>query len=86
MKGQPKHQINYEASMRWLAGQIMQWLQKLYGDDMGFMLLTFRLGEDDGIANYISNGDKEVMIKFMRSTIKKFEANEVIPAVVGRVN
>ena len=80
------NQIEGEVAMRQLADTLNGVVKDLFGDDAGFALLTFQLGDSDGVANYISNGSRDDMIHFLRETLQRFENNETIPAGVGSVN
>ena len=50
---------------------------------MAFGLIVFEFF-DPGIGNYISNGNREDMIKALRETADRIEKNQVIPAVQGK--
>jgi hypothetical protein len=48
----------------------------LKGEDrkVGFVLLTFNYGEDEGRCNYISNGaDRKEIVTLLKEQIKRFE-------------
>jgi hypothetical protein len=55
---------------------------KEFEPKMGFCLLVFPFG-NPGIGNYIGNADRSDMIKVLRETADRLEANEDIPAVEG---
>lgn len=46
----------------------------------GFALVVFEFHEP-GIGNYISNANREDMIKALRETADRLENNETIPAI-----
>lgn len=69
-----------EDIMRHLAAGIDGVLKDNAGMPKGFALIVFEFHEP-GIGNYISNADREDMIKALRETADRIEKNEVIPAV-----
>jgi len=57
---------------------------EVYGERMGFALFTFPFGEDpDEVGDYVSNAERETMIKFMRGLADRLEKREYIPRVIG---
>ena len=44
--------------------------------NLGFCLLVFPKGTKDGIANYVADCEREDMIKFLRETADRLEANK----------
>jgi hypothetical protein len=48
-------------------------------DGWGATLLVYPLGSNDGLANYVSDGRREDMIKFLKETIKRFEGGNDFP-------
>ena len=40
---------------------------------LGFIVLTYEFGDDKSLANYISNGNREDCVKFMRETANRIE-------------
>lgn len=73
-----------EGKTRELAAVLDKWLKELYGHRKGFALFVFDFG-GPGVVNYISNGERSLMIKAMKETIKRFEKAEDIPASIGSV-
>lgn len=66
----------YEAKMRAVA----EGLDALFNDPgpertVGFVLLVFPFGSEDGRCNYISNGaDRKDIVRLFREQIARFEA------------
>lgn len=56
--------------------------KEMYGERMGFTLFVFPFGRP-GLADYMSNGDREMMITALRETTKRLEANEIIGEIIG---
>lgn len=50
-------------------------ISQAYGPDMGFCLLVFPFNEDQALASYISNGEREDIIQCLRQTITALEDN-----------
>lgn len=71
-----------EGKVRDLAHTIERELFLIYGVEMGFFLNTSPCGGSGGIADYISNCERESGIAWMKETIERLENNEEIPAVV----
>lgn len=69
----------FEGYMRGMARAIDQLLKEDFGE-LGFALLIFDF-DDPGTSNYISNINREDMIKALRETADRLEKNQVIPAV-----
>lgn len=57
-------------------------LEDFAGCKIGFALLVFEFDES-GIGNYISNAERESMIKVLRETANKIESKQSIPATIG---
>ena len=57
--------------------------KELYGVRMGFALMVFPFGSEERSADYISNGDRECMIKALREAADKLEAGKTIPITIG---
>ena len=58
-------------------------LPEIYGFRMGFALMVFPFGSEERGADYISNGDRECMIKALREAADKLEAGKTIPITIG---
>jgi len=69
-----------ERELREVAKIIKKKLKRIYGVDMGFFLNVTPMGEQEGIADYISNVERETSIEWMKETIGRFERNETIEA------
>ena len=61
-----------------LARQIDDQLEHAAGERMGFTVLVFRTGAP-GIAHYVCNCDRSDMIKALRETADRLEANQDKP-------
>ena len=66
-----------------LAVGINETLKSFFGE-IGFALLTFEF-HAPGVSNYISNAQREDMIKALRETADRLEKKQDIPPVVARV-
>lgn len=68
-----------------LAMALEQMLSELYGvERIGFALFMFALGDDTHTAgDYVSNADRDDMIKFMRSLADRLEKGEEIGRPIG---
>ena len=62
-------------TMRYLAGGIDEALTHIYNRKLGFTLLVFEFGKP-GISDYISNANREDMIKGLRETALRLENKE----------
>jgi hypothetical protein len=61
-------------------------LNRIYNEKMGFALIVFRFGgdeENEKIGDYISNANKNDMIKALRECANRLEKREVIPKTIG---
>lgn len=58
-------------------------LTELYGQKMGFALFMFTFGDDPEAGDYVSNGKKPDMIKFMHEIADRLEKNEDIGTPIG---
>lgn len=73
-----------EEKLRGIARALDEILEhQIYGKRMGFFLSVFEFG-GPGVADYISNGEREDIIEAMKETVKRFEANEIIPVTIGK--
>ena len=68
-----------EKEMRVLASALSGLINEIYGTPMVFMINIATPG-DSGISDYISNGNREDCMAWMKETISRFEATELIPA------
>ena len=41
--------------------------------EVGFIVITFKFGEDQGRTNYISNADRESVVTMLKHQIARFE-------------
>lgn len=72
----------HESGLRYVAEGLDESLELAYGKRMGFALVVFPFGAG-GVGDYISNGSREDIIKAIRETADRLEANEFIPATRG---
>jgi hypothetical protein len=72
----------HEEHLQLIAGALEHFLKELYGEKIGFFLCVFKFNEA-GAADYISNGQREDMIKALKETVERLEKNEVIPVTIG---
>ena len=70
-------------SLNHLAALIEHILTDIYGQKMGFALFMFTFGDNPEAGDYISNGQKPDMIKFMREIATRLEKNEDIGIPIG---
>ena len=75
-----KEAAHTESVMNSIARALDELLEDEGGKKMGFMLMVFEFGKP-GVANYVSNADREDMIKALREKADALEAGEVIPRV-----
>lgn len=66
-----------------LAALIDLALAELYGQKMGFALFMFTFGDKPEAGDYVSNGQKPDMIKFMREIADRLEKNKDIGTPIG---
>lgn len=71
-----------EQFLRDVLGALEEVMKQVYGERMGILLLVFEFNKA-GMTDYISNAQRDTMIESMKETIKRFENNEVFPAVQG---
>jgi len=74
--------IKTEEIMRQIGLEITDVLNEGFPKPMGFALIVFEFNEP-GIANYVSNGERESMIKALKETVERLEKGQDIPAVIG---
>lgn len=75
-----------EEIMRYLANNLDEILEDMYGERMSFILLVAPFSEDNEskVADYVGNSSRETAIEFMKETIQRFEEKDVIPASKGQ--
>jgi len=66
-----------------LATAIDEVLEELYCQRMGFALFMFSFGPKGQAGDYVSNGKKPDMIKFMRDVADRLEAGEDVAIPLG---
>jgi hypothetical protein len=74
---------NQEEGLRVIAGMLDEILLQVYGQKMGFFLVTTPFDTDDAIADYIGNAERKESVEWMKETIDRLEKQELIPATVG---
>lgn len=65
-----------------IAIQIEKSILEIYKQKMGFCLVVFEFNKA-GVADYISNANREDMIKFLREKADILEAGLDIPKTIG---
>lgn len=68
------------SQMKGIAEALEEILKHVHEKRMGFALLVYEFN-NPGIGNYISNSEREDMIKALRETADRLEANEVYTGV-----
>jgi hypothetical protein len=78
--------IDIDKMLRDFAREIDWKLVETFGENkVGFALLVFEFGDREGHGgHYISNAQRDDMIKALRETADRLERNEDIGASVGR--
>lgn len=71
-----------EELMAEIAKVLDEALKEIYGVRMGFFLSTFRF-DIPGMADYVSNANREQIIEALKETAKRFENAEIIPVTRG---
>ncbi len=66
-----------------LAKHLEDILTELYEKKVGFALFMFPFSGDGAAGDYISNGQRPDMIKFMREIADRLEAGQDIPRTEG---
>ena len=72
LKNMSKNAINIDKFKMQILGNLIQ--DKIKG--LGFVLFVFPFF-DSGISNYISNGQRDDIIKLLRETLERFEKNQI---------
>ena len=75
--------VDTEQLMRDIAKTIDAILREVLGEPKGFALIMFEFNQE-GIGNYISNARREDMIKALRETADRIEANADISSVINK--
>ncbi len=74
---------NQEEGLRVIAKMLDEVLEQVYGQKMGFILVTTPFDTDDAIADFIGNAERKDSIEWMKETVDRLEKQEDIPATVG---
>lgn len=72
-----------EKFMQQIAAALSEIIDEAYQQKMGFFLTVFEF-DKPGVSDYISNANREQIIKSMRETAKRFEKGRIIPTTVGQ--
>jgi hypothetical protein len=73
---------NTDQCMRFMGDNI----KKMIGEKYGFMLMVFPFGNNKGrVAHYISDADRETMIKTLREKANTLENKLDIPVVNNQI-
>lgn len=72
-----------EEGMRTIAQCVDASLQELYGQKMGFFIVTCPFGQERSVSDYIGNIDRNDSIDLLRTTAKRLKKNQTIPAAKG---
>ena len=75
--------LKREVDLDTLAKEIDSALEAIYLKKMGFALFMFDFGPEGKAGDYVSNGQKPEMIKFMRDVATRLEKGESIGKVIG---
>lgn len=78
---------NIQDTERFMAGLVNAMdatLKETFDQEVGFALILFDFYKP-GIGNYVSNAEREGMIKTLRETADRLENNEDIPPTKGGV-
>lgn len=68
---------NTDGCLRFMGGNI----KEMIGEEYGFMLLVFPFGDGgDRVAHYISDADRESMVKVLREKADALEAKGDVPS------
>ena len=75
--------IDKEERLRGIAQALDQIFEhQIYGKRMAFFVSVFEFGGPI-VADYISNAEREYIVKALRETANRIEKNEVIPVTIG---
>jgi len=75
--------IEQQEFLRGLARFLKDVIAEGYGTEMAFILLVARMNDSGGTADYVSNGQREDCIKWMKETVERFAANDTIGPTEG---
>lgn len=67
-----------EPELRDMLNRVAGCVQAILPAGSGFIVLATPFG-DQGITQYISNVDRAAAIRWMKETIRRFEANDTVP-------
>lgn len=72
-----------ELDLREIAIILEKELEYSYGEPMGFILLVTPWSTGNSVCDYISNGNRNNCIDWLKETAQRLENNETIPATKG---
>jgi hypothetical protein len=75
--------VKTDEGMRDIAEAMEYMLKKIFGSRMGFGLVVFPFGENNRVADYITNGKNEHMVDAFRETADMIEQGNTIPDPIG---
>jgi len=73
-----------EKIMQKIARALDNTLKEYIEEDLGFILITFKFGDPD-TTNYVSNADRESVIKGLRETANNLEKSDYMPPAKGEI-
>jgi len=71
-----------EAAVQELGRALNELITDIYGKQMGFALIIFEFYKP-GIGDFISNAEREDMIKALRECAERLEKKQFIPSTIG---
>ena len=72
-----------ENELKRVAGMLNVLLHDIYGCEMGFILLVSTQNTTETVADFVGNSRREDSIAWMKETIERFEADEIMPTTEG---
>ena len=75
--------LKREVELDILAKEVDSALEVIYDKKMGFALFMFEFGPEAEAGDYVSNGQKPDMIRFMRDVADRLENGQSIGKVIG---
>lgn len=72
-----------EECMRSVAKGVNEALEMIYGQKMGFVIVTTPFNESNSVSDYIGNIERSDVVELMRETAERLEKNQIIPAAQG---
>lgn len=76
--------IEKENTLQSFGKELLMAIQYIYNrHDIGFALLIFEFNSEDGLTDYISNANREDIIKYLRETAARLENKDNMPTIIG---